>query len=243
MPEHQLLSPLVIAIDGPAASGKSTLARILSNFLGFALLKTGILYRKVALLALQNHVDPDDTDTLVSMAQQICKDTYLFEERAGLYGDEVSLVASQVAKCGGVRRTFLPSYRAFIEYPPKKAPGIVIEGRDAATVICPDGDVKIFLTASLEVRTKRRYQELEQTQASMSFDSILFDSILNEIKIRDENDLQRTVDPLVPAEDAFILDTTELFGVQAVFEIVIDILNKKPIFLPYTSSSKRCAAS
>ena len=235
MSEHPF--PLVIAIDGPAASGKSTLARVLSNLLGFALLPTGILYRKAALLVLKNHLNLNKTEALEDIAQQLCDDQNLFQETPEIYKNDVSRVASQVAMFPGVRRRFLSCYRTFILHPPNKEPGIVIEGRDSATVIAPDSDVKIFLTALLEIRTQRRYQDLQKQQSAIDFDTVL-----NEIKARDENDLQRNIAPLVPAEDSIILDTSKLFGIQRVLDVVVNLLNTKPSFLPYTSYKRRMAS-
>lgn len=197
----------VIAIDGPAASGKGTLAARVAQALGFHLLDSGALYRLVALAALRTGVPVDDAAALGRLAASL---EVRFEPgRVLLSGDEVtreireeavSEVASRVAVHPSVRRALIDRQRAF-----RRAPGLVADGRDMGTVLFPDAATKVFVTATPEARAERRYKQLIEKGISANIEGLL-----HEIRMRDARDGERAAAPLRPADDAVILDTTDL---------------------------------
>lgn len=189
---------MIIAIDGPAASGKGTLAKRIAAHYGFHHLDTGLLYRGVARAVLDQGKSLQDEDAATAIARALDFST-LDETR--LRGAEAGEAASVISVYAGVRQALLEGQRAFA----KKAPGAVLDGRDIGTVICPDADAKLFITASPEERAKRRFLELSGTGASVTFDDVLAD-----IKKRDERDQNRASAPLKMADDAALLDTTKL---------------------------------
>lgn len=208
------MKPIVIAIDGPAASGKGTLARSLASKLGYAYLDTGALYRLVAKTMLDIGHDPHDESLAASAAKQLA--LALRPESlqdAGLRLDTVGQAASIVAKFPSVREALLDLQRSFAAAPKNNdggdAPGVVMDGRDIGTVICPDADVKLFVTASIEERARRRLHELEAKGVSTDFAAVL-----EEMAIRDKRDSERDTAPLKPAPDAHLLDTSELSADQ-----------------------------
>jgi cytidylate kinase len=203
---HASAAP-VIAIDGPAASGKGTIAYNVAQALGFHYLDSGSLYRLIALQALEQAIPPDDAERLVALAPGL--HVSFRGGRAMLDGrdvadtlrtEEVSSVASRIAVHSALRRTLMERQRAF-----RAPPGLVAEGRDMGTVIFPDAQLKVFLTASAEQRAKRRYKQLITKGISVTIDGLLRD-----IRERDTRDSTRAAAPLVPAPDAVILDTTDL---------------------------------
>ena len=201
-----MTKPFQIAIDGPAASGKGTLARRLAQELGFAHLDTGKLYRAVAAKMLQSGQDPADEAAGVRMAASL-KETILNENLAdpALMADEVGQAASQVASLPGVRFELKMLQQNFAA---EQKPGVVMDGRDIGTVICPQADVKFFIVADVGVRAQRRYKELERTGVS-------YEAVLADMKARDARDTERATAPLKAAEDALVIDTSELDAEQA----------------------------
>lgn len=197
----------VITVDGPAASGKGTIAAAVAGVLGFHYLDSGALYRLVALKALR-------TGTAVTDAQGLARLAGALDVRFGpgvvsldgadataaIRTEDVSASASQVAVHGAVRAALLDRQRAF-----RHAPGLVADGRDMGTVVFPDATVKIFLTATAEERAGRRHKQLIAKGLSVTLDGLLRD-----IRERDARDSERTAAPLVPARDAVLLDTTHL---------------------------------
>lgn len=194
--------PVVIAVDGPAASGKGTLGRRLAARFGYAYLDTGLLYRAVAWKVLSAGGDPGEADRAQAAARAIGADDLA---PAALREDRVANAAGVVAANPAVREALVAYQRGFAARPPDAAPGAVIDGRDIGTVICPDADHKIFVDADLKVRARRRLKELQER----GVDSI-YSRVLRDMKERDDRDRNRPVAPLVPAEDAFVLDTTSL---------------------------------
>jgi len=188
----------VIAIDGPAASGKGTLARRLAAHYGLPWLDTGLLYRAVAVGVLNHGAALDDEPVAVAIARGLPAD---FADNPALRTSEAGAAASRVAALPGVRAALLDAQRAFAARPG----GAVLDGRDIGTVICPDAPAKLFVTASAEARADRRYRELAARDPAASYDRILAD-----IRKRDADDASRAVAPLVPAADAVLLDTTSL---------------------------------
>jgi cytidylate kinase len=188
----------VIAVDGPAASGKGTLARKLAAHFGYDYLDTGKLYRAVGLAVLQAGQDPSDAEAALAAARSI--DPARLDDPA-LAGDDAAAAASKVAAIGPVRSTLKDFQLAFAG----REPGAVLDGRDIGTVICPGAPAKLFVTASVEVRAERRHKEL----LSRGEDSI-YARVLQELKERDERDTSRADAPLRPADDAQVLDTSAM---------------------------------
>jgi len=198
--------PQVIAVDGPAASGKGTLARRLARHFGFAYLDTGLLYRAVGLRLLRAGLEPKNEAAAIAAAGAVTPaelaDPALRSEAAGE-------AASAVARIPGVRQALLDLQRRFAAAPTdeggRPAKGAVIDGRDIGTVICPDAPVKLFVNASLETRAKRRHKELLDRG-----EAIIYARVLEDMERRDQQDRSRSVAPLAKAPDAFEIDTTKL---------------------------------
>lgn len=207
----------VIAIDGPAAAGKGTLARRLAHHLGFAYLDTGLLYRAVAAKLIETHggIEPEAAAAAAKALAPADLD------RPDLRGDDVAEVASKVAAMGEVRAALLSFQRTFAATPPGNRPGAVLDGRDIATVVCPDADCKLFVTASLEVRAERRLKELRQRGVGA-----IHSRVLREMQERDARDSQRSVAPLVPARDAVVIDTSTLDAEHA-FAAALEIVDAR----------------
>ncbi len=189
---------MIIAVDGPAASGKGTLARRLAAHYGLRHLDTGLLYRAVARNVLDAGGDTSDPDCRRAAARSLDYSSLDAEE---LRGPEMSEAASIVAADGEVRAAILEFQRRFAQ----AAPGAVLDGRDIGTVVCPDADHKLFVTASAEERARRRFAELSAAGLGVDYERVLAD-----IRERDERDMRRAVAPLRPADDALLLDTSDL---------------------------------
>jgi len=185
---------MIIAVDGPAAAGKGTIARALARHFGYHFLDTGSLYRMVGLAVLRAGQDPADDAAAVAAAKALDPKTYLNED---LRAETIGRAASQAAVIPDVRTALLRLQRDFA----RQQPGAVLDGRDIGTVVCPDAEVKLFVTASPEVRARRRQLELDATS---------YDAVLAEILNRDARDSQRATAPLVPAADAVVLDTSDM---------------------------------
>jgi len=211
LPEHRL----VIAIDGPAASGKGTLARRLAEHYGLPHLDTGLTYRAVAQLLLTKGWSPQDESHAIEAARLVDLGRL---DRAVLSAHEVGDAASKVAVIPAVRRILVDKQREFAAGPL----GAVLDGRDIGTVVCPDANVKFYVTASAPVRAQRRAAEIVANGGRATCDEILADIVR-----RDERDMNRADSPLKPARDAHLLDTSEM-AIETAFlkarGIVDDIL-------------------
>jgi len=205
--------PMVITVDGPGGSGKGTVTQMLAKKLGFHLLDSGALYRLTALAAVRQGVLLDEEAALVKVAASL--DVAFEPTPAGepakviLAGEDVTSEirtetcgdnASRVAVMQPVRDALLQRQRDF-----RKAPGLVADGRDMGTVVFPDAPVKIFLTASAEERARRRFSQLKDAGVDVNIDALL-----EEIRVRDERDMNRSAAPLKPADDAQVIDSTGL---------------------------------
>ena len=193
---------MIIAIDGPSAAGKGTLARRVADHFGFAYLDSGLLYRAVALSLTAGGGDPADADAAAAAARGL--DLGLLDSPR-LRSDEVAGAASVVAAHPAVRDALVGAQRRFAADPPGGRDGAVLDGRDIGTVICPDADAKIFVTAAIETRAGRRHKELLDRGRNS-----IYARVLQEMTKRDDRDSGRDVAPLKAANDAFILDTTDL---------------------------------
>lgn len=206
---------IVIAVDGPAASGKGTLAKKLADRLGYAYLDTGALYRAVGLATLETGGDPSSIDD-VAPALAIVKRNLTPELLANpaLRTPEVSEASSKVAALPEVRIDLLEYQRQFAKNPPGGRGGAVLDGRDIGTVVCPEANIKFFVTASVEERAQRRFDELKNRPG------ITYDKVLQDLKDRDLRDTSRKVAPTIAADDAYVLDTTTLNAQQTVEEAI-----------------------
>ncbi len=206
-------NPLIIAVDGPAASGKGTLARALAAHLGFHYLDTGALYRAVALTMLEDGLDPHDEVNAVKTAETLDIDSI---DDARLRTDQVSEAASIVAAMPGVRAAILDFQRNFSQKPP----GAILDGRDIGTVVCPGALVKLYVSASPQTRANRRFLELKAKDADVTEAGVLADVVA-----RDARDANRAHSPLKPAEDAHLLDTSNL-SIEAAFRAALDVIEQ-----------------
>ncbi len=203
---------LIIAIDGPVASGKSTASRRVAELLGYTYLDSGAMYRGLALKALQRGVPPDSQAALEALARETHIDLRPGKDAgcvvlldgtdvtAAIRGPEVSRAASQIAVVPEVRRVLVTEQRRAAQ-----GGGAVMEGRDIGTVVFPDADLKIYLTASPEVRARRRWQEHQEKG-----EQIALERVVEEVRERDRRDQEREASPLVRAEDAVWVDSTAM---------------------------------
>ncbi len=194
--------PLVVAVDGPVAAGKGTLAVKLARHFGFAHLDSGALYRATARRLLGAGGDPADAAAARRAAEALAPEDLTAPE---LRDEAVGEAASVVAAMPEVRAALLDYQRRFAAEPPGGAPGAVLDGRDIGTVVCPDADVKLFVDATIEARAARRFRELVDRGEDTDFDQVLQD-----LARRDRRDSGRAAAPLKPAADAHLLDTTNL---------------------------------
>lgn len=205
---------MIIAIDGPAAAGKGTLSRRIAEIFGFHHLDTGLTYRATAKALLDAGLPLDDEAVAERMALAV--------ELAGLDRDvlsahEIGEAASKIAVMPAVRRALVEAQRAFS----KRAPGTVLDGRDIGTVVCPDANVKIFVTASPEVRASRRFAEFEARGSAVAYETVLED-----ILARDARDTGRASAPMMLAADAELLDTSNL-SIEAAFDAAVGLIKRK----------------
>ena len=217
----------VVTIDGPSGSGKGTISRMMAQATGFYLLDSGALYRLTALAAMRKAVDVMDQAAVAEIVGNLDvtfavsgQDTRILLENDDvsqeIRSEAVGMNASIVAAYPQVRLGLLERQRGF-----RQAPGLVADGRDMGTVVFPQAQVKIFLTASAEARANRRVQQLQEAGQPSEYDAILRD-----IRARDERDSSRAASPLVPADDALMLDSTML-SVEQVLQVVLDYANKR----------------
>lgn len=188
----------VIAIDGPAASGKGTIARRLAHHYGFHHLDTGLCYRAVGKALMDADLTLDDEPSAVEMAHKVDLEKM---DGAILSAHDIGNAASKVAVIPKVRSVLVDAQRKFS----KKAPGTVLDGRDIATVVCPNANVKIYVTADAQARARRRFLEVQSKGSDQSYDQILAD-----ISQRDARDAGRSDSPLRRADDAHLIDTSKM---------------------------------
>ncbi|HAA25870.1 MAG TPA: (d)CMP kinase [Ruminiclostridium sp.] len=222
------MKKIKIAIDGPSGAGKSTMAKMVSKELGILYLDTGAMYRAVALKALREGIADNDEKALEEMVKDI--DIRIEydngQQKVFLDGEDVTekirtpdvtVGASNVAVVPGVRQKMVELQRAIAA-----ENSVVMDGRDIGTYVLPDADIKIFLTASVEDRTRRRYEELIEKGALTQ----TFEELKREMEYRDKNDSSRSIAPLRKADDAILLDTTG-FSLEKTVKMILDIVKAR----------------
>tara|TARA_R110000868_G_scaffold371497_2_gene635113 strand:- start:468 stop:1112 length:645 start_codon:yes stop_codon:yes gene_type:complete len=203
---------MIIAIDGPAASGKGTLARRVADAMGYAYLDTGLLYRATGAKVLAVGLDPSNDDAAITAAEKLVSGDLDGEE---LRSEEVGSAASKVAAIPKVRAVLLDFQRDLARTPPAGKRGAVLDGRDIGTVVCPEAPIKFYLTASVEERANRRFKQLQEKNPAA-----IYERVLKELEERDARDSARDVAPLKMASDAIHIDTDRL-NADAVFNAVM----------------------
>jgi cytidylate kinase len=206
------MASFIIAIDGPAAAGKGTLSRLIAAHYGFHHLDTGLTYRAVAKALLDAGLPLDDEGVAEKTAIEI---DLAGLNRSVLSQHRIGEAASKIAVMPSVRRSLVAAQRRFAA----REPGAVLDGRDIGTVVCPDAPVKLYVTASPEVRAKRRYEEIIAGGGSAVFDEVFAD-----VRKRDARDMGRADSPLKPADDAHLLDTSEM-SIDAAFLAARDFID------------------
>jgi len=211
---------MIVAIDGPTAAGKGTLARRLAAALSFAHLDTGLLYRAVAARVLDAGRDPADAAAAAAEARTLVEaDLHRDDLRSGRMSQPSSIVAAHPE----VRAALVEFQRGFARNPPPPAKGAVIDGRDIGTVICPDAAVKLFVTAAPEVRAQRRFRELQARG-----ETVTYAAVFRDLEARDARDAGRPVSPAKPAIDAVVIDTSELDADQALAKALEIVRARRP---------------
>ncbi|WP_142416211.1 (d)CMP kinase [Bartonella massiliensis] len=206
------MKPFVIAIDGPAASGKGTLARKIAAHYHLHHLDTGLTYRGVAHALLQQNLVLNDEKNAIICAKELDLNTL---NSALLSSHELGEAASKIAINPAVREILIEKQRYFA----KTLPGSVLDGRDIGTVVCPDADIKFYVLANVQTRAKRRYQEILQKGGQANYHEIL-----SQLEQRDSRDIMRKQSPLKPAKNAHLLDTSEL-SIEATFAIACSFID------------------
>ncbi len=209
---------MIIAIDGPAGAGKGTLARRIAQNYDLAYLDTGALYRAVGVQVLDAGGDPSDPETATKAAKSLRQDLL---DSPRLRTEDAGSAASKVAAIPTVRDALLNFQRNFAQTPPTPCKGAVLDGRDIGTVVCPNADLKLFVTASAEERARRRTIELRGKG-----EAAIHEHVLADIIARDERDRDRATAPMAQAKDAIVLDTTDL-DADAVYDRVVQILTER----------------
>jgi len=228
---------LIVAIDGPAGTGKSSLAKMLSKQLNFIYVDTGAIYRALALLVDSYQIDAADVDQVLTLIPHICVVCDKVEQRAKvtvdnkpvdkeLRSEKISRLASIVSQHKRVREALLPIQRNLVK---QIEGGAIFEGRDVGTVVFPKAQLKIFVTANSQTRALRRYEELKDSTTST------YDEILQAIKNRDERDEQRVNAPMQKASDAHVIDTSSM-TLEQVIETALNLIRNTPQNLPKGSS-------
>ncbi len=225
------LMKTVVTIDGPSGAGKGTISQLLAKALGWEFLDSGAIYRLCGLACLKAAVDKDNIEAIVAIAEHLDiafkvtdqgLETYLSGEEVGaqLRSETTAAAASDIASIGAVRNALLQRQRDFAVLidSDNSAQGLIADGRDMGTVVFPQAPCKFYLTATAEERANRRYNQLKSAGESVNLAAILQD-----IKDRDDKDMNRAVAPLKPAEDAIIIDSTDM-SIDTVFKSLLEII-------------------
>ena len=217
---------MIITIDGPASAGKGTLAKSLADFYGYAYFDTGMVYRAVGLEMMLSGQHVDDESEAEKVAKELTfSKMILLSQNPEFRGPQNGNNASKVAAYPSVRKALLKMQQDFAKKPQLEdgalAKGVIYDGRDTGTVVCPDADLKLFVTANSEVRAERRHKEFVAKGVKISYEEVLKD-----VKERDERDSNRMAAPLKPADDALIVDTSNL-NAKEVFDKIVEIITEK----------------
>ena len=208
----------VIAIDGPAGVGKTTIAKKLSKKINAPVLFSGQLYRAVAYEMIKNKINLSQKNKIIQIAKQL--DMGIYSERV-LYAEEIDLISSKISSEKQLRKALINYQRKFPKIQKKSIKHVIVEGRDIGTVIFPKAQVKFFMWASSKIRAKRRYDQIKKTSKKAKL------SLINkEIDKRDLRDMTRKVAPMVPAADSYLIDNTN-YDIPQTFNAILKILNKK----------------
>ena len=191
---------MIVAIDGPAGSGKGTISKKLAEYFNLSYLDTGILYRAVALQMLTEGINEKDFRSAKKVARQVSITSI---DHNAIRTRAVSDLASKIATISSVRQELLTRQRRFAQNPDPDKDGAILDGRDIGTVVCPNADFKLFIMAELEIRAKRRWKELLQSDPT-----VIYCEVLEEMRSRDERDTNRKDAPLVVTSDAMVIDTS-----------------------------------
>lgn len=211
----------VVAIDGPSASGKGTLAKKIADHFNLPFLNTGALYRLVAARIIAQKIDPQNFDEKISELTSAVAASDL--ERDELFSEEVGAIASVIAKNQKLRAALFAFQKKFVADGVSTKNGAVLDGRDTTTVICPDAEFKFFVTADVEIRAQRRFKQLSEQGKNVSYDEILA-----QLKKRDESDLNRVDSPLKIAADAVVVDNGAL-SIEEGFQKILTHINAKNV--------------
>jgi len=217
-----------VAIDGPAGAGKSSVSRAVAARLGYIYVDTGALYRTVALSLINEKIDTSDESAVQGHLSGISVDiSYVGDEqRVFLNGNDVSeLIRSPEVSMGASKASALPCVRRFLFDKQRDLAvknNVVMDGRDIGTVVLPEAQVKIYLTATAEERARRRMKEMLEKGQEADFNSVLED-----IKKRDNNDMNRPISPLKKADDAILVDTTDTGGYEKSVELLLDVIRRR----------------
>ena len=217
---------MIITIDGPAAAGKGTLSQKLADKYCLAYFDTGMVYRAVGLQMILKNIDLSDVAAAEKEAEELTFSTMMaLSQNREFRSAQGGMAASVVSSYGGVRSRLLDMQRNFAKNPTyadgTPAKGVVYDGRDTGTVICPHADIKFFVTATPEIRAKRRYDEFIAKGMDANYNDVLKD-----VKVRDERDANRKDAPMKPADDAIILDTSDL-GIEEVFQKTVSLIEER----------------
>ena len=208
----------VIAIDGPAGVGKTTIAKKLSKKINAPVLFSGQLYRAVAYEIIRNNINLSQENKIIQIAKKLDMSTY---SKRVLYTEEIDLISSKISSNKELRKALVSYQRSFPKIQKKRIKHVIIEGRDIGTVIFPRAKVKFFMWASSKIRAKRRYDQAKKTSKKAKLSSIH-----KEIDKRDLRDMTRKVAPMVPAADSYLIDNTN-YDIPQTFNAILRILNEK----------------
>ena len=211
------MSKIIIAIDGPAGVGKTTIAKKLSKKINAPVLFSGQLYRAVAYEMIKNKINLSQKNKIIQIAKQL--DMGIYNERV-LYAKEIDLISSKISSEKQLRKALINYQRRFPKIQKKSINYVIIEGRDIGTVIFPKAKVKFFMWASSKIRAKRRYDQVKKTSKRAKLSSIN-----KEIDKRDLRDMNRKVAPMVPAADSYLIDNTN-YDIPQTFNAILKILNE-----------------
>ena len=207
----------IITVDGPAGVGKGTVCELLSKYFDSKVLNSGEIYRTLAYFLKSNKVNLEDIPSLIEYTKKF---KYKKTNTKNLYSSEVDLISSKISSVPQIRKLTIKVQRDFVKFNQPTSRVIIAEGRDMGTVIFPKADVKIFIWAKSEIRAKRRYLQIKKSQKTAKFNTIL-----NEIVLRDMRDMSRKIAPLRPAEDSYLIDNSNL-DIEQCFNRILKIIKK-----------------